>query len=172
MIYWILGNKFQWNLYQYIKIFIQGCAFENVVCKMAAILSQPKSVKHQTSATVRMALLQIDNGCVRASQIAKFMGPTWGPPGSCRPQMGPMLAPCTLAIRDFFHHFLVSWELASPSTTWTVTHLVLCIEILIPYDINIYHVANYASLQQTRCLAIHLAVLEQTNASSLCCCKV
>ena len=29
-------------------------------------------------------------------QIAKFMGPTWGPPGSCRPQMGPMLAPLTL----------------------------------------------------------------------------
>ena len=25
-----------------------------------------------------------------------FMGPTWGPPGSCRPQMGPMLAPWTL----------------------------------------------------------------------------
>ena len=22
------------------------------------------------------------------------MGPTWGPPGSCRPQVGPMLAPC------------------------------------------------------------------------------
>ena len=30
------------------------------------------------------------------SKIAKFMGPTWGPPGSCRPQMGPMLAPWTL----------------------------------------------------------------------------
>ena len=30
------------------------------------------------------------------SQIAKFMGPTWGPPGSCRPQMGPMLVPWTL----------------------------------------------------------------------------
>ena len=30
------------------------------------------------------------------SQIAKFMGPTWGPPGSCRPQMGPMLAPWIL----------------------------------------------------------------------------
>ena len=29
-------------------------------------------------------------------QIARFMGPTWGPPGSCRPQMGPMLAPWTL----------------------------------------------------------------------------
>ena len=33
---------------------------------------------------------------VRISQIAKFMGPTWGPPGSCRPQIGPMLAPWTL----------------------------------------------------------------------------
>ena len=30
------------------------------------------------------------------TRIAKFMGPTWGPPGSCRPQMGPMLAPWTL----------------------------------------------------------------------------
>ena len=31
-----------------------------------------------------------------SSQIAEFMRPTWGPPGSCRPQMGPMLAPWTL----------------------------------------------------------------------------
>ena len=31
-----------------------------------------------------------------ATQITKFMGPAWGPPGSCRPQMGPMLAPWTL----------------------------------------------------------------------------
>ena len=29
-------------------------------------------------------------------QIAKFMGPTWGPRGSCRHQMGPMLPPWTL----------------------------------------------------------------------------
>ena len=32
----------------------------------------------------------------KTTQIAKFMGPTWGPPGSYRPQMGPMLAPWTL----------------------------------------------------------------------------
>ena len=31
-----------------------------------------------------------------STQIAKFMRPTWGAPGSCRPQMGPMLAPWTL----------------------------------------------------------------------------
>ena len=30
------------------------------------------------------------------TQIARFMGPTWGPPGSCRPQMGPMVSPWTL----------------------------------------------------------------------------
>ena len=30
------------------------------------------------------------------TQIARFMGSTWGPPGSCRPQMGPMSAPWTL----------------------------------------------------------------------------
>ena len=29
-------------------------------------------------------------------QISKFMGPTWGPPGSCRSQMGVILAPWTL----------------------------------------------------------------------------
>ena len=30
------------------------------------------------------------------TQIARFIGPTWGPPGSCQPQVGPMLAPSTL----------------------------------------------------------------------------
>ena len=33
---------------------------------------------------------------MKRSQLARFMGPTRGPPGSCRPQMGPMLAPWTL----------------------------------------------------------------------------
>ena len=37
------------------------------------------------------------------SQITRFMGPTWDPPGSCRPQVGPML---------------VSWTLLS-GTLWT-----------------------------------------------------
>ena len=30
------------------------------------------------------------------TQIARFMWPTWGPPGSCRSQLGPMSAPRTL----------------------------------------------------------------------------
>ena len=36
------------------------------------------------------------NGYHKLSQIARFIGPTGGPPGSCWPQMGPMLAPWTL----------------------------------------------------------------------------
>ena len=32
------------------------------------------------------------------------MGPTWGPPGSCRPQMGPMLAPWT-----FLSGWFINW---------------------------------------------------------------
>ena len=32
-----------------------------------------------------------------------FMGPTWGPPGSCQPQMGPVLAPWTLLLGNFTH---------------------------------------------------------------------
>ena len=31
-----------------------------------------------------------------STQITKFIGPTWNPPGSCRPQTGPMLVPWTL----------------------------------------------------------------------------
>ena len=37
-------------------------------------------------------------------KIAKFMGPTWGPPGSCRPQMDPMLAPWTLLSGTVFSY--------------------------------------------------------------------
>ena len=33
------------------------------------------------------------------SQIAKFMGPTWGPPGSCRPPDGPHVGLMNLTIR-------------------------------------------------------------------------
>ena len=46
-----------------------------------------------------MQLMMMASRHGNTSQIAKFMGPTWGPPGSCRPQMGSMLAPMNLALR-------------------------------------------------------------------------
>ena len=66
---WILGRN--------TKFFIHENAFENVVCEMVAILSRWEELFNTT-------------------QIARFMGPTWGPAGSCRPQMGPTLAPWIL----------------------------------------------------------------------------
>ena len=49
------------------------------------------------------------------TQIAKFIGPTWGPPGSCRPQMGPMLASWTLLSGNQRHPYGVyggNWRAA------------------------------------------------------------
>ena len=40
-----IRNKFQWNLKRNSNIFIQGNAFENVVCEMAVILYRPQCVK-------------------------------------------------------------------------------------------------------------------------------
>ena len=44
-----------------------------------------------------------DGKCSKGTQIPKFLWPTWGPPGSCRPQMGPMLAPWTLLSGNLPH---------------------------------------------------------------------
>ena len=40
--------------------------------------------------------MPITKSCQQNSLIARFMGPTWGPPWSSRPKMGPMLALWTL----------------------------------------------------------------------------
>ena len=45
---------------------------------------------------ITLYCIQHSNTRVITSLIARFMGPTWGPPGSCRPQVGPILAPWTL----------------------------------------------------------------------------
>ena len=42
-------------------------------------------------------------------QITKFIGPTWGPPGSCRTQMGPMLAPWTLLSGAIRHNSVMTY---------------------------------------------------------------
>ena len=55
---------------------------------------------------------------LRLSLIARFMGPTWGPSGAGRTQVGPMLAPWTL-LSGLFHQPLdCAWYHAiSPSLT-------------------------------------------------------
>ena len=52
------------------------------------------------------------------------MGPTWGPRGSCRPQMGPMWAPWTLLSGMLWsHHETNNWAEDEPSTF----HSCICI---------------------------------------------
>ena len=60
------------------------------------------------------------------TQIAKFMGPTWGPPGSCRPQMGPMLAPWTLPGSYRVQNGINSWWLLSLCTSLSYQHYRWC----------------------------------------------
>ena len=45
-------------------------------------------------------------------QIAKFMGPTWGPPGSCRPRWGPYWShePCYQGPRNISQFFIGTYR--------------------------------------------------------------
>ena len=66
------------------------------------------------------------------SQIAKFMGPTRGPPGSCRPKMDPILAPSILLsglivlvtrYGDYPHYYrLHSFDYMKLKTNWLTFH--------------------------------------------------
>ena len=47
--------------------------------------------------------------CIVTTQRAKFMRPTWDPPGPCRPQMGPMLAPWTLLSGHVYSCDFLKW---------------------------------------------------------------
>ena len=47
--------------------------------------------------------------------IARFMGPTWGPSGANRTQLGPMLAPCTLLSGKFYP---LTWKWLAEEIPW------------------------------------------------------
>ena len=62
------------------------------------------------------------------TQTAKFTGPTWGPPVSCRPHMGPMLASWTLlsGYIDCKHHGLCLTSHSVPAILFMYTHICVC----------------------------------------------
>ena len=55
-------NKLQWNLKQNSYIFTQENAFENVVCEMSDILSQPQCVNARYYRAMMMQFIDIGNG--------------------------------------------------------------------------------------------------------------
>ena len=52
------------------------------------------------------------------TNITNSMGPTWGPPGSCRPQMGPMLAPWTLLLQHLWSYIFTLLVSSKRATLW------------------------------------------------------
>ena len=112
------------------------------------ILSQIQTAKHKCVCDVR-----------DAPQIAKFIGPTWGPPESCRSLMGPMLAPWTLLsgtltlvvlsllwvsnyrLWTFYHFSTVNWTgywNPSPWKTMTSFYLGESIKWLLVHQHTLY----------------------------------
>ena len=104
----------------------------------------------------------VDKG--ESALIARYMGPTWGPPGSCRSQVGPMLAPWALlsgwiwkiqylegkvfVFRSIWFSFItfssVGWDIKQP---W------ICLQLRSPqWKLDIYlvqhNIKNYYKLLQ------------------------
>ena len=68
------------------------------------------------------------------TQIAKFMGPTWGPPGPYRPQMVPMLAPWTLLSGNVITNMLTNVLFsACPSGCASCDNAGLCTSCVFGY---------------------------------------
>ena len=72
----------------------------------------------------------IQHHLASVSLIARFTGPTWGPPGSCRPQVGPMWAPWTLLSAMIYR-----WEVSTTLINNSIIHRAMSIQrIWLPND--------------------------------------
>ena len=89
------------------------CANVRMVCPLRNGLWVKQlsiSIKHE---------FRVGNRYSCPAQIAKFMRPTWDPPGSCRPQMGPMLAPWALP-SGWLLHFTMRHKLNASLAAQTI----------------------------------------------------
>ena len=75
------------------------------------------------------------------TQITNFMGPTWGQPGPCRPQMGLMLAPWTLLLG---YVVKINTPLSKPDM---MAHIFIITRIMVDIEISL-HVNWGPSLSQ------------------------
>ena len=89
------------------------------------IVQSDRYTRIRTSSDIYIGSLLVTPGSNWPAQIAKFMGPTWGPPGSCRPQMSPMLAPWILLSGWWWWVGVtgrsMSWQIIA---TWFERHVV------------------------------------------------
>ena len=87
-------------------------------------------------------LLNILSLCRSRPLIAEFMGPTWGPSGADRTQVGPMLAPWTLLSGT-------PQSVLRKGSLWNSTQNILCIHWKIHVWIlyNLYRVESLRALR-------------------------
>ena len=120
---WEVGNKLRspatWDS------ITSGCVYIAISQALVMIaipifgILQFSIIEIDLKACTRIDLSRIIRGYAITNEIActaKFMGPVWGPPGSCRPQMGPMLSPWSL----------LSWPIISrgvSDSTWWILQL-------------------------------------------------
>ena len=93
---------FHWNLNENTTIFIEENQSKNVIFKQVAMWFRPQCVKR-----VRSNNTTVGQFTPISSLIARFKGPTWGPPGANRTQVGPMLATWTLLYLGY--HEMATW---------------------------------------------------------------
>ena len=99
-------------------------------------------------------LIPVSNGTTW-TQITEFMWPTWGPPGSCRPQMGTILAPWTLVSG---HGNVLVWT-AHLKGEWLVTRMNTSLYITIYHNISLKYWGNWRYPLQSNAKQIFVQVL-------------
>ena len=166
-------NKLQWNFNRNSKIFIQENAFENVVCEMVSISSRPQWVKaffwiSRVGVTFDISsvhrFLRWNDGfhssTGRKSLLERFMGPTWGPSGADRTQVGPMLAVWTLLsgmdsshigslTKNFDVSIMCAW-----ANAWTNVGVTGWFDTpWCSYDVTVIH---NKQISEIKCFLIHI----------------
>ena len=96
---------------------------------------------------------------MKSPLIARFMGPTWGPPGADRTQVGPMEAMWTLLSWPFF-------MVNTVAKVWLVDkYIFLRISLLVPSFIFLNH-AESVGLMVSLCYYLFPC---QVSVSHVCC---
>ena len=91
ILWYILCNSYQ--LAWFLLFVLYHCPCETYGISWGSI---PRRLYNINSHIWVLIFICLWNSQACTSQIAKFMGPTWVPPGPCQSQMGPILAPWTL----------------------------------------------------------------------------
>ena len=106
-LFWLIvdWNKLKWYLNQNPNMTFEINVSKYVVCKMATILFRPQYIENSSSMCGKYNVYEKYR--LWTTLIARFMGPTWGPSGSCRPHVGPM----NLAIWEVINvYMMTSWH--------------------------------------------------------------